>query len=161
MKKTFIALALVMTVAFMSTNAMAWGWGNGWNGNGMMGNGMMMNPGYNSGVTNQAYQDFLNSTAKLRASIDADRAELAAIMASPTPDSKKVRTLTEQMNKKIATLNEQAAAKNLPQNGMGYGMMGPGMMGNGMMGNGMMGPGMMGNGMMGNGMMGNGYYGCW
>ena len=151
MKKTFIALALVMTVAFMSTNAMAWGWGNGWNGNGMMGNGMMMNPGYNSGVTNQAYQDFLNSTAKLRASIDADRAELAAIMASPTPDSKKVRTLTEQMNKKIATLNEQAAAKNLPQNGMGYGMMGPGMMGNGMMGP----------GMMGNGMMGNGYYGCW
>jgi zinc resistance-associated protein len=148
MKKTIMVLALVMTVAFISTNAMAWGM-NGWNGNG---HNMHYNNGVNSQVNSQAYQDFLNDTAKLRASIAADQVELSAIMASPSPDAKRARTVTEQMNEKIAKLNEKAAAQNLPQMGNGrYGMMGNGMMGNGMMGNGMMGPGM----------MNNGYHGCW
>lgn len=151
MKKNIIALALVMAVglAFVATDAMAWGYGNCgvWNGN-----------GYNAqsfDTNNKAYQDFLNSTAKLRAEIDADRAELAAIMASPNPDAKKVRSLTEQINEGITTLNEKAAAQNLPTNGM----MGPGMMGRGM-GRGMMGRGM-GHGMMGYNGYDNGYgYNC-
>lgn len=147
MKKTILALALVMTVAFISTNAMAWGM-NGWNGNS---HNMHYNNGVNSQVNSQAYQDFLNDTAKLRAGLAADQAELSAVMANPSPDAKRARTLTEQINAKITKLNEKAAAQNLPQmsNG-GYGMMGHGMMGQGMMGHGMMGQGMM-----------NGYYNCW
>lgn len=130
MKKNIIALALVMAVGitYVATDAMAWGYGNcGWGGN-----------GYNSQsyTTNPAYQDFLNSTAKQRAEIDADRAELAAVMAGPNPDPKKARSLTEQINENIATLNEAAAAKNLPTySKMGHGKMGHGMMGHGMMGN--------------------------
>jgi len=129
MKKNIIALALVMAVglAFVATDAMAWGYGNcgGWGGN-----------RYNAqsyDTNNKVYQDFLKSTADLRAEIDADRAELAAIMASSQPDAQKVRSLTEQINKNITKLNDAAAAQNLPTYGMGRGMMGPDM-GRGMMG---------------------------
>ncbi|WP_018126089.1 hypothetical protein [Desulfovibrio oxyclinae] len=145
MKKNIITLALVMAVglAFAASDAMAWGYGCGGYGG----------YGYNAqsyNTNNKAYQDFLNSTAKLRAEIDADRAELAAVMASPEPDAKKARSLTEQINAKIVKLNEVAAAQNLPT----YGMMGPGM------GRGMMGPGM-GRGMMGYNSYDNGYgYNC-
>lgn len=142
MKKSIITLALVMAagLAMISTDAMAWGYGNCGARSGY-GAGTQ-----SSGTTSKAYQDFLNSTSDLRAEIGADRAELAAVMASPEPDPKKVRSLTERINENIATLNEKAAAQNIPAYGMmGRGMgrgMGPGMMGRGM-GHGM-GPGMMG-----------------
>lgn len=129
MKKNIIALALVAVIglAFVSTDAMARGRGNcpGWGGN-----------AYNAqSFDTKAYQDFLSSTQKLRIDIAADRAERAAIMAGSEPDAKRVRTLTIQINEKIATLNEKAAALNLPPyevmgRGMGRGMgpgMGPGM----------------------------------
>ncbi len=136
MKKTIMALTLIMAIAFISTNAMARGM-NGGHGNGY---NMHYNTGANSQVDPQVYQDFLNSTSDQRAEIAADRAEIAALMASPTPDAKRVRTLTEKINKNITTLNEKATALNLPTHGMtGHGMMGSGMMGRGMMGGGMMG----------------------
>ena len=126
MKKIIMTLALVLTVAFISTNAMAWGM-NGGHGNGY---NMNHNNGVNSQVDPQVYQDFLNSTVKIRAAIDADRAEIVALMASPTPDAKRVRALTEQINEKLATLNQKAITLNLPT----YGMMGRGMVGRGMVG---------------------------
>ncbi|MEZ7196065.1 zinc resistance protein [Pseudodesulfovibrio karagichevae] len=131
MKKTFLTLALVAAVALVSANAMAWGM-HGWNGNGY-GYGMQAN----NQVDSKAYQDFLNSTADLRASISADRAEVAALMAGQNPDAKQVRALTERINKNITALNEKAAAAGLPGQGyMGRGYMGRGMMrgGHGMMG---------------------------
>lgn len=125
MKKNIIALALAITVglAFVASDAMAWGYGNcgGWNGN-----------GYNAqsyNTNNAAYRNFLNSTAKLRGEIDADRAELAAIMTGPNPDAQKARLLTEQINKRISTLNEKAATQNIPTHGMMGRGMGRGMMG--------------------------------
>ncbi|WP_338669712.1 zinc resistance protein [Pseudodesulfovibrio methanolicus] len=127
MKKTFLTLALVAAVALVSANAMAWGM-HGQRGNGY-GNGYGMQ--YNNQVDSKAYQDFLNSTADLRASISADRAEVAALMAGQNPDAKQVRALTEHINKNITALNEKAAALGLP----GQGFMGRGMMnGRGMMG---------------------------
>jgi len=125
MKKNIIALALVMAagLAFAVSDAMAWGYGNcgGWGGN-----------RYNAqsyDTNNKVYQNFLKSTADLRTEIDADRAELAAIMASSQPDAQKARSLTEQINQNITKLNEAAVAQNLPTYGMGRGMMGRGMMG--------------------------------
>ncbi|SDL22732.1 zinc resistance-associated protein [Maridesulfovibrio ferrireducens] len=131
MKKTIMTLTLVLAVAFISTNAMAWGM-NGGNGNCY---NMNNNNGVNSQVDPQVYQDFMNSTVKLRATIDADRAEIAALMASPTPDATRVRALTEQINEKFATLNQKATTLNLPT----YGMMGSGMMKRSMRGRGMRG----------------------
>ncbi|WP_147820149.1 zinc resistance protein [Salidesulfovibrio onnuriiensis] len=124
MKKSIIALALIVAagIAFVTTDAMAWGNGNcgNWGGN-----------AYNAQtIDTKAYQDFMSSTQKLRADIAADRAERAAIMAGTNPDAKRVRALTEQISEKIATLNEKATALNLPPYGMGRGMgagMGPGM----------------------------------
>jgi zinc resistance-associated protein len=147
MKKFVMALAVVSVVALVSANAMAWGM-HGWQGNGY-------GPGYNATQVDQkAYQEFLDSTADLRAAIRADRAEVAAIMASQNPDAKQVRTLTENINKNATAIQAKAKALGLPQ----YGAMGPGM-GRGMgygMGYGM-GHGMRG-GMMGYGQgYGNGY----
>lgn len=141
MKKFIMALTVVSVVALVSANAMAWGM-HGWQGNGY-------GPGYaNTQVDQKAYQDFLDSTADLRASIRADRAEMAAIMAGQNPDAKRVRTLTENINKNVDAIQAKAAALGLPQNGgMGYGGMGYGYMhGGGMMRGGMMGGGMRGYG---------------
>lgn len=152
MKKVFMALALVAAMGLVSTNAMAWGM-HGWQNSGCP-------VQQSTQVDAKAYQDFMASTSDLRATISADRAEVAALMAGQNPDAKQVRVLTERINKNISTLNEKATALGLPANGyMGRGMMGSGM-GRGMMGRGM-GRGMMGSG-MGRGMMGfngggNGY----
>ncbi|MGE4423065.1 MAG: periplasmic heavy metal sensor [Pseudodesulfovibrio sp.] len=142
MKKTFMALALIAALALVSANAMAWGM-HGWNGNGY-GYGMRNAPQ----VDQKAYSDFLNSTTDLRASINADRAELAAIMAGQNPDAKQVRSLTERIDKNVTALNEKAQTLGLPAGGFtGRGYMHGGMRGYAM------GPGMMG--------YGNGYgYNC-
>jgi zinc resistance-associated protein len=144
MKKFVMALAVVSVVALVSANAMARGM-QGWQGNGT-------GPGYTQ-VDQKAYQEFLDSTADLRAAIRADRAEIAAIMAGQNPDAKQVRSLTENIDKNAAAIQAKAKELGLPQ----YCAMGPGMgrgMGHGMMGRGM-GHGM-GHGMRG-GMMGQGY----
>ncbi|QGY41444.1 zinc resistance protein [Pseudodesulfovibrio cashew] len=127
MKKTFMTLALVAAIALVSVNAMAWGM------HGYQGNGYGMHQ--TTQVDTKAYQEFLDSTADLRAAISADRAEVAALMAGQNPDAKQVRTLTERINKNIATLDEKAEALGLPEHGfMERGMMHGGMMHGGMMG---------------------------
>jgi len=146
MKNMFTALAVVAVVALFSTSAMAWGM-HGWNGNGN-GNGCGYGAGYSTQVDSKAYQEFLDSTADLRASINADRAELAAVMAGQNPDAKRARALAENIDKTAAAIDAKAEALGL-NNGafMGRGM------GRGM------GPGMMRGGMMGYG-YGNGGYNC-
>ncbi|OIQ51396.1 zinc resistance protein [Pseudodesulfovibrio hydrargyri] len=148
MKKFVMALAVVSVVALVSANAMAWGM-HGWQGNGY---GM----GYNATQVDQkAYQEFQDSTADLRAAIRADRAEMAAVMAGQNPDAKRVRALSESIDKNITAVQAKAKELGLPQ----YGAMGPGM-GRGMgpgMGHGMRG-GMGRGAMMGYGQgYGNGY----
>ena len=145
MKKFVMALTVVSVVALVSANAMAWGM-HGWQGNGA-------GPGYATQVDQKAYQEFLDSTADLRAAVRADRAEMAAIMAGQNPDAKQVRSLTENINKNVTAIQAKAKELGLPQ----YGAMGPGM-GRGMgygYGHGMRG-GMGRGGMMGYG-QGNGY----
>lgn len=133
MKKFVMALAVVAVVALVSANAMARGM-HGWQGNGYgMGYGM----GYTSQVDQKAYQDFLDSTADLRAAVRADRAEIAAIMAGQNPDAKRVRALTENIDKNVTAIQDKAEALGLPQNGgMGYGFRHGGMMGYNGRGNG-------------------------
>jgi hypothetical protein len=136
MKKFVMALAVVSVVSLVSVNAMAWGI------NGCPGNGY--GPGYNATQVDQkAYQEFADSTADLRAAIHADRAEMAAIMAGQNPDAKRVRALTENIEKNATAVQAKAKELGLPQyGGMGYGM-GPGHGMRGGMGRG----GMMGYGM--------------
>lgn len=127
MKKFVMALAVVSVVSLVSVNAMAWGI------NGCPGNGY--GPGYNATQVDQkAYQEFADSTADLRAAIHADRAEMAAIMAGQNPDAKRVRALTENIEKNATAIQAKAKELGLPQygamgrgmgRGMGYGM-GPG-----------------------------------
>lgn len=138
MKKIIMALAIVATIGFASTSALAWGM-HGWNGNG---NGCGYGAGYSSQVDDKTYQEFLDSTAELRSAIRADRAELAAVMAGQNPDPKRVRALTENIDKNAAAIGEKAEALGLNERGFagrgaGRGMgrgMGPGMMRGGMMG---------------------------
>ncbi|XXJ19320.1 zinc resistance protein [Desulfovibrio caledoniensis] len=135
MKKFVMALAVVSVVSLVSVNAMAWGM-HGWQGNGV-------GPGYASQVDPKVHQEFVDSTADLRAAIRADRAEIAAIMAGQNPDAKRVRALTENIEKNATAVQAKAKELGLPQyGGMGYGM-GPGHGMRGGMGRG----GMMGYGM--------------
>ncbi|HKI80193.1 MAG TPA: zinc resistance protein [Pseudodesulfovibrio sp.] len=138
MKKFVMALAVVSVVSLISANAMAWGM-HGWQGNGT-------GPGYTNQVDQKAYQDFLDATADLRATVRSDRAEMMATMAGQNPDAKRVRALSENINKNVTLIQAKAKDLGLPQ----FGAMGPGM-GRGM------GPGHgRHGGMMGYG-QGNGY----
>tara|TARA_B100000683_G_scaffold277087_1_gene333774 strand:- start:2148 stop:2558 length:411 start_codon:yes stop_codon:yes gene_type:complete len=127
-KKTTIAVALMLTIAIISSTAIAQG--PGWRMNGM-------GPG-NSVAASAEYQAFVESTKDIRAEIIADRAEMAALMASDNPDAKQVRQLAERINKNVESLNEKARAQNLGNTHMMGAGMGPGMMGYNMMGPGMM-----------------------
>ncbi|MFT5702329.1 MAG: Spy/CpxP family protein refolding chaperone [Desulforhopalus sp.] len=129
MKNKLIAAVATLTIiiGFSALNASAW------NNMGPMmdnGHGMM----YGSGATDAASQKFLDETKGVRLAIAADQTELAAIVAGPNPDSKRVR----ELSKNIAT--NQLALEDKSR-GYGYGsgsgrmhenhMRGPGMMNDG------------------------------
>jgi hypothetical protein len=91
MKKSIVALTLLVTMGlgFTAVSAYAWycggpggGYSRGWSGAG------------EAPVDAAAYQKFLDETAQLRKSLAVDRAELNAVMAGPEPDPKKVAELT-------------------------------------------------------------------
>lgn len=82
-------------------------------------------------------QAFYEQTATLRAHLAADRAELQALLHSNTPDTSRIRSLSENITKEGDTLREQAIKYNVILMGHG-GMMagencgyGGGMMGSG------------------------------
>ncbi len=91
-------------------------------------------------TTNQ--QAFFAQTTTLRANLAADSAELEALLHSNTPDTSRIRTLSENITTERDTLRQQAIKFNVAQ--MGYGGMmtagegcgyGGGMMGSGFHGN--------------------------
>ncbi|MBU1388175.1 MAG: zinc resistance protein [Proteobacteria bacterium] len=117
MKKVITAITATLIVGFFTASAYACGGCGYGNGGGMYGNG------YNqSGYNNGASQSFYNDTQALRSSIAADRAELNAIMAGANPDSKRARTLSEQISKSENEMRLKAQQNNISGMGMmGYG----------------------------------------
>jgi hypothetical protein len=91
-------------------------------------------------TTNTNQQTFFDQTATLRANLAADRAELHALIAAKSQDTKRIRTLSENISKSEDELRLQARKNNVP-------LMGPGSMHLGMNcdSNGMMGKHMQGN----------------
>jgi zinc resistance-associated protein len=111
MKKSIIAVAMVVAVGlgFSAISAFAWNCG---------GPGGCYGRGY--GKTGAAveyneadYQKFMEQTADVRKSIVGDRAELNALMAGENPDPKRVRELTESMVTSQEKLAEMARAANI------------------------------------------------
>lgn len=95
-------------------------------------------------TTNQ--QTFLDQTATLRSTLAADRAELRTLITTKSQDTKRIRTLSENISKSEDALRQQASKYNVP-------LMGPGSMHLGMncdsTGAGHHSGGMMGNHMQG------------
>lgn len=91
-------------------------------------------------TTNTNQQTFFDQTATLRANLAADRAELHALIAAKSQDTKRIRTLSENISKADDELRLQARKNNVP-------LMGPGSMHLGMNcgSTGMMGKHMQGN----------------
>ena len=111
MKKSIIALALVVTMGlgFSAVSAFAWYCNGPGGGYGMRG------WSDNSGTpANDAdYKKFLDETAQLRKSIAVDRAVLDAILAGPQPDPKKVEELTGRIFDNQQSLAEIARSANI------------------------------------------------
>ena len=70
-------------------------------------------------ATNTNQQTYLDQTATLRANLAADRAELHALVAAKSQDTKRIRTLSENISKAEDELRLQARKNNVP-------LMGPG-----------------------------------
>lgn len=70
-------------------------------------------------TTNTNQQTYLDQTATLRANLAADRAELHALVAAKSQDTKRIRTLSENISKAEDELRLQARKNNVP-------LMGPG-----------------------------------
>lgn len=120
MKKTITAVTTIFIVGFFAVSAYAWGCGYG-SGPGNRGYGNRLN---NQPAVNQEDLDaFYKDTQALRTSLNADRAELNALMAGPNPDPKKARALSENISKTQNTLREKAQQHNIsgPMGGRGYG----------------------------------------
>jgi len=118
MKKSIIALTIVLTMGLGITavSAFAWycngpggGYGRGWSG------------ANEAPVSAEAYKKFMDETAQLRKSLAVDRAELDAIMAGPGPDPKKVAELQGRIVDNQEALAEIARTSNIDAGpGSGY-----------------------------------------
>lgn len=86
-------------------------------------------------------QEFFDQTGTLRANLAADRAELNVLVNSNSQDTKRIRTLSENITKEQDTLRQQAIKYNVPFRGHGGRMAGIacGYGGNDMSGGGRMG----------------------
>jgi len=102
-------------------------------------------------TTNTNQQTFFDQTATLRANLAADRAELQALNAAKSQDTKRIRTLSENISKSEDELRVQARKNNVPLMGPGSMHLGMNCDSTGMMGKHMQGK--MGHDM--NGTMGN------
>lgn len=102
-------------------------------------------------TTNTNQQTFFDQTATLRANLAADRAELHALIAAKSQDTKRIRTLSENISKSEDELRLQARKNNVPLMGPGSMHLGMNCDSTGMMGKHMQGE--MGHDM--NGTMGN------
>ncbi len=91
---------------------------------------------YGTGATDSEIQKVRAETKEIKLKMAADQTELNALMVGQTPDSKRVRELSESIAANQLTLEERYSAYG---NGRGR---------------------MNGNHMRGPGMMNNGYHGC-
>ena len=89
--------------------------------------------------TNTNQQTFFDQTATLRATLAADRAELNALIAAKSQDTKRIRTLSENISKSQDDLRLQAQKSNVPLMGPGGMHLGMNCDSTGMMGNRMQG----------------------
>lgn len=119
MKKSIIALTLVLTMGlgFSAVSAYAWYCGGPGGGYGRGSVGASEEP-----ADAAAYRKFLDETAQLRKSIAVDRAELNAVMAGSEPDPKKVAELTGRIVDNQEALGEIARSANISAGpGCGFG----------------------------------------
>ncbi len=86
-------------------------------------------------------QEFFDQTGTMRANLAADRAELRVLLNSNSQDTKRIRSLSENISKNQDSLRQQALKYNMPFRGHGGRMTGIacGYGGNGMYGGGRMG----------------------
>lgn len=116
MKKSIVALAMVLSLGVGLSAVSA----HAWYGGGPGGFGPVAASGAN--VDEAAYKKFLEDTAEIRRSLAVDRAEMHALMAGANPDPAKVRELAGRMTdnqEKLAGI-AQAANINVPP-GFGFG----------------------------------------
>lgn len=114
MRKLLIALALIITVGFVVSQA--WAWGNGW-----YGQGRGMGGRYMANVDSQAYGEFMNNTAELRKQLAQKRAEYQTLMAQPDPQQDQVAQLRQEMTDLHSRIQNQAPAEMRQAWGRGQG----------------------------------------
>lgn len=129
MRNIVIAIASLLAIGFIVTQATAWnggghmGYGQGHRGYGYQSN----NPAYN----NADRQQFIQDTVKLRSQLRSARIELNHELAQSEPNMDRVRELNEQIVSNNAQIQKVAAQHNMPAQGSqafgnGRGHRGPG-----------------------------------
>ncbi|MCG8688777.1 MAG: periplasmic heavy metal sensor [Desulfobacterales bacterium] len=99
MKKTLITLTALMTIAFFTANAFAWGHGNGKRG-GCRGQN---NPMYDNLTDDQKTQlkelrqQFVDETYETRSAIFAKHQEMRMLMETSNPDKSKLKAMVNDM----------------------------------------------------------------
>ena len=111
MKKSIIALTIVLTMGLGFTAVSAFAWYCGGPGSGYGARNWSDSNG--APVDAETYKKFLDETAQLRKSIAVDRAELKAVMAGSEPDPKKVAELTGRLVDNQEALAEVARSANI------------------------------------------------
>ncbi|MFW5637146.1 MAG: periplasmic heavy metal sensor [Thermodesulfobacteriota bacterium] len=118
MRKILIALALIITVGFVVSQAWAWGGGRYGQGRGFYGNGGR----HMANVDPQAYGEFMNNTADLRKQLAQKRVEYQTLMAQPDPQQDQVAQLRQEMTDLQAQIQDQAPARMRQSWGRGQGI---------------------------------------
>jgi len=117
MKKSILALTMVVSLGLGLTAVSAYAWYGGGPGG-----GDGPRPGYGVNVDDAAYKKFMDDTAQLRRELAVDRAEMNALMAGENPDPAKVRELAGRLTDNREKLAETARAANIDAPyGYGYG----------------------------------------
>jgi len=73
-------------------------------------------------TTSADQQAFLEQTSTLRSTLAADHAELRALMHANTPDTSRIRTLSEKISKERDTLRQKALEYKIAPMGHGWAM---------------------------------------
>lgn len=118
MKKFFIIVVTVVTVATIGTQAWACIWDGYWGG--------PMGGFYGNTFAGGAYQGFLDNTSQLRQDLATKQDEYNALMAKSNPDPKRAAELSRQITSLHDQLRAQARSYNLPvpRGNYGHGPMG-------------------------------------
>jgi len=118
MRKILIALALIITVGFVVSQAWAWGGGRYGQGRGFCGMG---GGRYMADVGPRAYGEFMNNTADLRSQLAQKRVEYQTLMAQPDPQQDQVTQLRQEMNDLHGRIQSQAPDQMRQSRGRGQG----------------------------------------